>query len=155
MSEELNISISSDGAITRDKDNKHLADVDLATGKVKYTNPAYAKGDYKQAIQELAGQVISLGKSKPTGKAKPEVATKDKSDAKGDPRVPSAIPPRDKVMGDFSAAHINYDHANLSDKEFSTKYKNTALCQLEFIAYRPELFADRTALEERFAKLLA
>lgn len=147
--ENLEINIDPEGNITRGGDDKALGTVNLDTGEVKFANAAYAKGDYKAAIEERAAEFIAA----PPAEAVEEVVEVEEGTGT-DPRVPGTEPARDPELGSFSPAWINYDHANASKKEFAAKYKRSAECQLEFIALCPQLFADREALEARFNDLL-
>lgn len=154
MSQELKVTIDSDGVIKRVGDDKHLATVDPETGEVKYENPAYAKGDYKEKIRDIANDFITNGSSPAVSDPEPLPDLDDTREIVSS-LIPSEEPPRHPTLGSFSSAHINYDHANLSDEDFSKKYSVTSECQLEFIALKPDLFADIAGLEARFAKLSA
>ena len=146
---KLNISINADGLITRDEDNQELATV-AQDGKITYVNPAYAKGNYKIAINDMAKEFLTGLKEDipepPITEEIPEVTTND-------PRIPTVEPEKDSELGEFSAKFINYDHANMKDKEFSAKYKSTYISQLEFVQSRPEMFADSEGLMDRFEGL--
>lgn len=148
---EINISIDEQGQVTRDEDEKHLADVNLETGEVKFANAAYAKGNYKAAIEALAAKTVSG--EKPKTKAKPVKEPEAEVVTDADPRVPLEEPAPHPNLGRSSAAHINYDFANMSEKEFAAKYQRTAASKLEFTARRPELFANIEALDERLGAL--
>lgn len=145
--------------VLRADDNKLLATIQ-DDGEVKFANPAYASGEYRETIEEA---VASVAKSKPAKDAEtdqdddedddePETAM-DRQVVVSDPRVPSAPPPRHPELGNFSAAHVNYDHANLGDEDFGKKYRPCNGSILEFIARSPDLFADRENLELRLNAL--
>lgn len=146
---DLKLKINADGEIFREDDKKHLATVNFDTAEVKYENPAYAKGAYKEAILALAGG------ERPAPEEPDELPNSDLDEEVEDldPRVPGNPPERDPSLGAFSAPWINYDHQNLSDEQFAAKYRGSAAAQLDFIARRPALFADREALEERLVTL--
>ena len=148
MKEELEIKIDEQGNILRVSDDKHLALLDIATGELKFSNAAYAKGKYKKKILELVES---------SGNPPEEVIDDLPGDVVtgSDPRVPSSFPPKDASLGSFSAAHINFDHSTLSDADFYKKYGPSSECQLEFISNRPELFADREELEARLSNIPA
>lgn len=146
---ELTLNIDGAGKITREQDGKHLATV-TEDGKVKYENPAYAKGQYLQSIEEIStGFVPSVD----TLDEDPEEELGDDEVTEGDPRIHGDAPPTNTALGSYSAAWINFDNENLSDDDFGKKYQKTAQCQLDFIARRPHLFAKREELEERLATL--
>jgi len=136
---EINLRITKDGDIYRVEDKKHIANV-KEDGSIKYANPVYAKGTYKAAIANLLEAGPTPDEPEPVKKVK---------------KVKSSLtpPPRDPMLGTFSADHINFDHANLSDEDFKKKYQSTAECQLEWTAERPELFADLEALEDRLSSI--
>ena len=177
---EINLSVDAEGIVTRDEDKKHVATIDLKTGEPKFANAAYAKGDYRASIEAVANKFFEKQTEEtkteeqpentpPSNEASqpqpeentppvennptpPEVATQEV--VVKDARIPSVRPEKDPNLGYFSAAHINYDHANMSDDEFAKKYKKTAEVHLDFIAARSPLFADLEALEERLASLI-
>jgi len=140
--------------VLRADDSKLLATVQ-DDGTVKFANPAYASGEYREAIESA---VLSANK----GPAPVETDDDESDEPEGlmdravdvvDARVPSSPPPRHPELGSFSAAHVNFDHANASDEDFAAKYKPCAGSILEFIARSPDLFADREALEVRLHAL--
>ena len=137
---DLKLKLNPKGDIHRIDDGKHVAHVDLETGDVTYSNPAYAKGAYRKTITKIAALAMTSDGIEKPQKAEPEKASKDE-------------PPKDPQLGRSSPAWVNFDHANLSDEAFARKYKNNAQSKLELIARRPELFTDIEALEERLASL--
>ena len=148
MNNTINLTVNSKGEINRDEDGKLVAIIGEG-GEITYKAAAYKKGNYKDAIEAIAKD---FDPSQITDSAKEELVEEEEIEVKA-PAVISNAPPKCKSLGAYSAEWINYDHANLSDKEFEAKYKTSAEAQLNFIARSPQLFLDRPALDERFDKL--
>lgn len=144
LKDEIPVSVSAEGLVSRAEDGKLLADV--SKGSIDYKNPAYAKGRYKEAIEAAA--------------AKFEAG--DTEEAKEDPPLVDepipvenlGAPDRDPIHGYFSHEWVNYDVRTLSDKEFAHKYSHCAENMLDWILHRPDLFTDIETSDNRFGKLL-
>lgn len=148
---ETEVKLTEDGKIIRVADGKHLATVN--DDGIKYENAAYAKGNYKQAIEAAAqGQP-----EEPEQSEDPEAGEEEGGDEeKPKPKTLKGYPQPEKhpTLGTFSAAHMNWDLDNLNDKQFAKKYRKCAECMLDFTARKPEKFPDRARLDERLAALL-